>query len=191
MTTPPVIPSPTKSLPIPSFLYHEGMQKHIPLVRHHTPEFLKEILKKTVEPLFKTRLKGIILRMEDKNPQEIAKQLMVSSRSVTHWILLYSKGGLTTLKIKPSGRPEGNPTWPQDIFDSLSKEIDKGGYWSIPRMQEWITDTFGKTIPEQTVWYRMDKLKYSYKSSRPNPVKGDKERRETFKKGASRHFWSR
>ena len=50
-------------------------------------------------------------------------------------------------------------------------------------MQEWIKEQYQKDIPEQTVWYRMDKLNYSYKGARPHPVQGDRERQETFKKG--------
>lgn len=84
------------------------------------------------------------------------------------------------------GRPEGNPKWDTAIFDALVKEIDtKKGYWSIPRMQQWIREHHKKEIPEQTVWYRMDKLNYSYKSARPHPVQGNKEKQEAFKKGVS------
>jgi len=50
-------------------------------------------------------------------------------------------------------------------------------------MQDWLHTIKGADIPEQTVWYRMDKLKYSYKSGRPCPVQGDQKKQESFKKG--------
>jgi transposase len=116
---------------------------------------------------------------------------MLSERSITHWVLQYNEGGFTALKTKPSGRPKGDHKWPADIFTDLCTEIDKGGYWSIPRMQKWLKEHRGKDIPEQTVWVRMDKLKYSYKSSRPSPVQGDAQKQESFKKGDSLRSWSR
>jgi transposase len=104
---------------------------------------------------------------------------------------MLKKHDLAGLAQKPSGRKEGNPKWDKEPFDALAQEIDKGGYWSVPRMQEWLKKEYKKNIPEQTVWYRMDTLGYSYKSARPHPVQGDRERQETFKKGASPHSWSR
>lgn len=49
-------------------------------------------------------------------------------------------------------------------------------------MQEWIQKHHKVAILEQTVWYHMDKQGYSYKSDRPHPAKGDKEKQEVFKK---------
>jgi len=167
------------------------MQLHTVLNPRHSLEELRGALTVAREPLFKTRLKAIILRKQDKSPQEIALQLMVSDRSVTSWVLRYNEGGLPTLHTKPAGRPGGNPVWDQEIFDDLAHEIDKGGYWSIPCMQKWIKDHRKESIPEQTIWYRMNRLKYSYKSSRPSPIGGNKEKREAFKKGALLHSWSR
>ena len=76
--------------------------------------------------------------------------------------------------------------WDQSIFDDLVKEIDKGGrYWSIPLMQKWLKEHKKQDIPESTVWYHLNRLNYSHKSARPHPYRGDKERQEAFKKGAS------
>ncbi len=93
--------------------------------------------------------------------------------------------------LKPAGRKKGDVIWDASLFESLTKEIDKGGYWSIPRMQKWLHEHHHKDIPEQTIWYRMNKLDYSYKSARPHPAQGNKEKQEAFKKGASFRSWSR
>jgi transposase len=167
------------------------MKHHTPLSPKDTLEELSIALKATHDPQLKMRLKAILLRKKEKTPQEIAGQLMVSDRSVTWWILRYNKGGVGALKTRPSGRPEGNPIWDASLFEDLTKEIDKGGYWSIPRMQEWLKKHHNKDIPEQTVWYRMNQLKYSYKSSRPSPIGGSKEKQEAFKKTGSPRSWSR
>lgn len=167
------------------------MKKHIVLKLHDSIPSMEQAIKKSRDVAFKTRLKAILLRMQGKTPQEIAESLVVTDRSITGWIIRYNKEGVAGLITKPPGRPKGNPKWDGDIFHDLTKEIDKGGYWSIPRMREWLIANKKKDIPEQTVWYRMDQLGYSYKGARPHPVQSNKEKQEAFKKGASLRSWSR
>lgn len=167
------------------------MKNHVPLAPHDTAEQLDATLKSTRDPLWKMRLRAIILRKKGNDPQEIAASLLVSDRAVRKWVTLYNEGGISALAPKQAGRKEGNPKWDRAVFDDLAREIDKGGYWSIPRMQEWLSEHKRLDIPEQTVWYRMDQLSYSYKSARPHPVQGNKKRQEAFKKGALLRSWSR
>lgn len=167
------------------------MKKHIALCERDSIVHLEKEIKKTRDSALKVRIKAILLRKQGKTPQEAAERLLITDRSVTGWILRYNKEGLAGLITKPSGRPEGNPVWDVSIFDALAKEIDKGGYWSIPIMQKWISKHHQKDIPEQTVWYRMDQLDYSYKGARPHPTQGNKEKQEGFKKGGLLHSWSR
>lgn len=167
------------------------MQQHKELVAHDSIETLSIKLKTTSDGIFKTRLKAIILRKNNHSPQDIAERLMVNDRSVRTWVTIYNQGGIAGLKPKSAGRTEGNPKWDVNIFTALATEVDKGGYWSIPRMQDWISDNYRVDIPEQTVWYHMDKLDYSYKSARPCPFQGNKEQQEVFKKGVSPRSWSR
>jgi transposase len=167
------------------------MQQHVELLFHEDETVLAATMKRARGAVEKTRIKAIMLRTRGKTPQEIAEKLLVNDRSVRTWITIYNKDGLAGLAPKPSGRKDGNPKWDSTLFDALAKEIDKGGYWSIPKMQDWLKKHFQVAIPEQTVWYRMDKLNYSYKGARPHPVQGNRERQETFKKGASPRFWNK
>jgi transposase len=165
---------------------------HLTIVdTHDTVRSLKDKLKNASDEAFKTRVKAILLAKQNKKRYEIVESLMVDPSSVSLWVKKYNNKGIEALKSNKGGRPEGNPVWDSEIFTKLAKEIDKGGYWSIPRMQEWITKHYKVNIPEQTVWYRMDKLGYSYKGARPHPVKGDKEKQESFKKGVSFRSWRR
>ncbi len=152
---------------------------------HDTVETLRTILKHTSDGAEKTRLKAIIKAKEGLKRSDIAVALLVCERSVGLWVKAYNTGGSAGLKTKPPGRKPGPQKWDAPLFDDLAREIDKGGYWSIPRMQEWLTKHKQVDIPEQTVWYRMNQLNYSYKSARPHPVQGNKERQDTFKKGVS------
>ena len=158
---------------------------------HHSIGELHTILKKSRDEGQRTRLRAIIAALEGNKRKEIAERLHVSDHSVTNWVQAYNTGNVEGLKTHKGGRPEGNPKWEAVLFADLATEIDKGGYWSIPRMQEWLSTKKKVAIPEQTIWYRMDKLNYSYKSARPHPVQGDREKQEAFKKGVLCRSWSR
>ena len=113
------------------------------------------------------------------------------SLRISAWIKKYNANGIEGLRTKASGRPAGNPKWDSAIFTALTRAIDQGGYWSIPRMQEWIAKNHHVHIPEQTIWFRLDALQYSYKSARPHPAQGNREKQETFKKGVFVRSWNR
>ena len=158
---------------------------------HHLVAEIKERLRQTKEEGERLRIKVILKILEGKNRNVIADELSISTRSVTEWLRRYNVGGLAGLMTQKTGRPKGNPKWSDEFFKDLARAIDKGGYWSIPKMQEWLKKQKNVSIPEQTVWYRMDNLKYSYKSARPHPVQGSAEKQALFKKGVSSRSWSR
>ena len=167
------------------------MAHFTPVAPRHSADELRAAKIRSRDEGQKLRITAIILAKEGKQRQEIVEHLRVSDHSITNWVHAYNEGGIPALTTNKGGRPNGNPKWDRGIFDDLAKEIDKGGYWSIPRMQEWLIKHKGKDIPEQTVWYRMDQLKYSYKGARPHPVQGNKEKQDNFKKTDSRLSWSR
>ena len=146
---------------------------------------LKDHLQLTKSASEKVRVRAIIKIGQGKQIQNIASELMVSRRSISTWSNRFYQQGVEGLKDNKGGRKEGNPKWDTEIFDSLLKEIDKQKqYWSIPLMMQWIKEKYKQDIPEQTVWYHIDKQGYSYKSSRPHPYLGNKEKQEAFKKRA-------
>lgn len=168
------------------------MAKSLSVVAHDSPEELRALLARTRDEGYRKRIRGIIRILEGSPHGEVAKALGASRTSVCSWISKYNRDGYIGLAPDKGGRPEGNPKWDTMIFNDLAKEIDaKGGYWSIPRMQEWLTAHCAVNIPGQTVWYHLDQLGYSYKSARPHPLKGDKERQKAFKKRGLFRSWSR
>ena len=149
----------------------------IPTIKNHI-----HITKSSSE---KVRVRAIIKIGQQKQIQDISKELMISRRSISTWNKRFLQQGIVGLLDNNGGRKEGNPKWDTSIFDALLCEIDKQEqYWSIPLMIKWIQKQYKKTIPEQTIWYQLDKRGYSYKSSRPHPYLGNKEKQESFKKGA-------
>lgn len=157
--------------------------------RHTLPELVLA-KNKSSDDGQKLRLRAIINIKKGKLMRQISEELVVSEKSLGVWLDRYNKKGLDGLKTNKGGRPEGNPKWNTEIFNALAETIKvMGGYWSIPKMQEWIEVTYKKYIPEQTVWYHLNKLGFSYKSARPHPYKGDRGIQNTFKRGALRKHW--
>ena len=153
--------------------------------KHDTLAELKTITKCSKDAAYCLRLRAIMKAIEGKSRSVVAAELVVSARVISTWMRKYNTEGKDSLRTKPSGHKQGDLKWDASHFEALTKEIDKGGYWSIPRMQEWLSLHEKVNIPEQTVWYRMDKLHYSYKSARPHPAQGSREKQATFKRGSS------
>ena len=160
------------------------MSKPIKLLNKHSVKELKKALKITKDEGQKTRLKLIIAVKQGKSRKTIAEELHVHNDTISDNVRRYNKSGVNGLTTNKGGRPEGNPKWDKEIFKDLTKEIDKQDkYWSIPIMVEWIKKHKDKNIPYNTVWYHMHGLEYTYKSARPHPYKGEKDKQESFKKG--------
>ena len=161
--------------------------KKYALASRHTLAELIDAKNKSSDDGQKLRLRAIINIKKGKRIKQISEELLVSRRSISTWRHIYNERGIAGLVSHRGGRPEGNPKWDAGIFDTLGDTITKtGGYWSLPTMQEWIRNEYHETIPQQTIWYHLvEILKFSYKSARPHPYKGDRALQEAFKKGVS------
>jgi len=154
------------------------------IVKQHSEEELKKIIRDTKDGRYRLRVQTILYVMQNKSTQEIHKQLMVSTYSIFNWLNIYNKEGLEGLRnITKGGRKEGNPKWDDAIFKALFKKLDQmEEYWSVPKMRVWIEKEFNVSIPERTIRHRLKVGRYSFKSSRPNPYKGDPNLQAAFKK---------
>ena len=156
------------------------MRPPIPLKNVHTLDELHVICKESKDEVQKTRIRAIINIKKGKTRSDIVELLSVSRDTVTNWVVTYNEKGVEGLRTNNGGRKEGNPKWDTSIFNKLGIEIDtKKGYWSIPKMCTWIKKNEKVDIPQETVWYHMHTLEnYTYKSARPHPMKGDKDKQE-------------
>ena len=160
------------------------MKKHI-LKTTHTISELIAIKNKSTDEGQKLKLRAIINLKRGKLVKQVSDELVVSRQSLSAWQKIYNERGVDGLLTNKGGRTEGNPVWDTAIFTALTNHVkEKGGYWSVPKIQEWIEKKYNKVIPLQTIWYHLCLLEFSYKSSRPSPYKGDTERQESFKKRA-------
>jgi len=160
------------------------MPRKITLENHHTNDELEKEIKSTRDGRYRLRVQAILLAQEGLKSHEISEQLKIATVSFFKWKRWYNEKGLVGIKeVSQGGRPEGNPKWDNAIFEALYEKLDlMQEYWSVPKMQEWIIEHYNVEIPTSTIEYRLKVNGYSFKSSRPNPYKGDKEQQASFKK---------
>jgi transposase len=160
------------------------MGKAITIIQHHTQEELEKEIKRTKDGRYRLRIQTILLAMRKMSAHAIQKQLMISNLSIFRWAKWYNNKGLEGIKeVSKGGRAEGNPKWDNAIFEALFAKLDlMEEFWSVPKMAAWIQEIHGKAIPEQTIHNRLKIGGYTFKSSRPNPYKGDPELQAAFKK---------
>ncbi len=158
--------------------------RKIALLDRDTAATMKAAIRRSKDDAQKSRIRTLLRVKQGVPHKRVAEEGWLSRSSLISWIKAYNEGGIDALKMSKGGRSEGNPKWEQEIFEALTKEIDKGErYWSVPVMVFWIKERYGREIPKNTVWYHVRNLDYSYKSARPSPVKGDPQAQAAFKKG--------
>lgn len=160
------------------------MAKAITIIKQHTKEELEKELKTTRDGRYRLRLQTLLLVHDKLSGAVIAKQLMIQRETLFKWVKWYNEKGLEGIRnVSSGGRPEGNPKWDDSIFEALFAKLDlMEEYFSVPKMQSWIEDTYEIVIPENTIHNRLKAGGYTFKSSRPNPYKGDPNLQAAFKK---------
>lgn len=163
------------------------MAKLITIVRQHTEKELEHELKVTKDGRYRLRLHVILLVMQKCTSDQIRSKLLVSKPALFKWVRWYNEKGLEGIReVSKGGRKEGNPIWDDSIFQALFKKLDAmEEFWSSPKMSIWIEETYKVKIPERTIRSRLKSNNYSFKSSRPNPYKGDPNLQAAFKKTVS------
>jgi len=160
------------------------MAKPITLNKQHTLEELRQEIKSTRDGRYRLRTQAIVLVMQGLNSERIITQLMIGRDTLFRWIGLYNQKGLEGIKHLPKGgRTEGNPKWDKAVFNALFKKLDAmEEFFSVPKMQIWIKEKYNVKIPQNTIHHRLKIAGYTFKSSRPNPYKGDPALQASFKK---------
>ncbi len=160
------------------------MAKNITIQKHQTLEEIESEIKSTHDGRYRLRLQAIYLAMQKMHSHQICSQLMISKQALFKWIKWYNEKELEGIKnVSKGGRDEGNPKWDASIFEALFAKLDlMQEYWSTPKMHVWIEETFKVRIPERTIQHRLKIGGYTFKSSRPNPYKGDPNLQAAFKK---------
>jgi len=160
------------------------MAKTITLKTTISRDELQYQIKSTRDGRYRLRLQAVMLAMDGLGSLAIIKQLLIERKTLFRWIKLFNDKGIEGLKhICKGGRDKGCFKWDEEIFTALFTKLDNmEEFYSVPKMQSWIEDTYGITIPQNTIHNRLRANGYTFKSSRPNPYKGDPTLQASFKK---------
>lgn len=150
----------------------------------NTIEELKREIRDSKDGKYQLRVTTVMMAKRGVRSKEIQKELLIAPNTYYKWIHKYNEGGLKALKnIRIKGRVEGNPKYEEKIFKEVFEAIDKmEEYWSIPKMQKLVKELHKVEVPYETMRMRVKRAGYSYKSNRPSPYKGNKEKQDSFKK---------
>lgn len=154
---------------------------------YHTTSELKQLFRKESDPRLAIRIRAVYLGLMDKTAPEIATLLGYSRRTVQNWIQAYNQKGLEGLKDNAGRgiRCKLN----QDQLQWLRQRIEEG-----PRPEDGVCVLHGKDIQRiikqqfdvdyclSSIYSLLNRLGYSYVSSRPEHPKGDPQARKAFKK---------
>ena len=163
----------------------------IKIKNHNTEIEIIEEIKITKDGRYRLKLNVILEIKKGKKAKEIQSNFLISQTTYYRWLKKYNKGGVELLKTNLGGRAEGNPKYENKIFKELFLKLDEmEEWWSVLKMVEFVKERHNVDVLPETMRVRVKKAGYSWKSNRPSPYKGDKDKQESFKKTDS-GIWSK
>ena len=159
----------------------------IKIKEHDSLKELKKEIKNTKDGRYRLKLNVIVQIKEGKKAKEIQNNFLISQPTYYRWLKKYNKGGMEFLWTNLGGRKEGNPKYEDKIFIELLEKLDiMEEWWSVLKMVAFVKEKHNVDVLPETMRLRVKKAGYSWKSNRPSPYKGNKEKQDSFKKMASR-----
>lgn len=139
---------------------------------------------KTIQ--MKTRLLALSHFQDGKSRTDIARYLKVSRTSVNKWVSIYLSEGLAGLEEKPrTGRPPFINT--QQInqlvaYIETRASSEQGGRLTGADIHHFIQTTFGKSYHPDSIYYLLNKIGFSWITSRSKHPKQSEALQDDFKK---------
>ena len=134
----------------------------------------------------KMRLLALAHFQDGHSRTQIAQFLKVSRTSVNKWVNIYLSEGLEGLKEKPrTGRPpflSAKQKIQLTEFIKEKAESDEGGRLIGADIHAYIEREFNKTYHPDSIYYLLNKLGFSWITSRSRHPKQNKEAQQHFKK---------
>lgn len=141
---------------------------------------LRQLYRQEKNRAIADRIQCILLLAEGYNKNEVARILMVSSKTVKRWIKKYSQQGigeLCKLSYDQNGRPEKLSA---TEIEQLKNWLDKQGICSVKEVMDYIHRTFGQEYSGSGVQKLLKRLGYSYKKPAIIPAKADPAQQAAF-----------
>jgi transposase len=146
----------------------------------------KALARKQTSLQMKMRLLALAHFQDGHSRTQIAQFLKVSRTSVNKWVNSYLSEGLEGLKEKPrTGRPAFLSVKQKIQLTEFIKEKaknDEGGRLIGADIHAYIKREFNKTYHPDSIYYLLNKLGFSWITSRSRHPRQDKEAQKHFKK---------
>ena len=154
---------------------------------YHTSKELKKLARQEKDPKQSVRIRAVYLALMDKTAEQIAEHLGYCRRTIQRWIQQYNHYGLKGIKdAKGRGKKARLNTdqiqWLRQRIDEGPKPEDGVSVFYAKDIKHIIKKQFGIDYHLHSVQRLLNKLGYSYVSSRPEHPKGNCKAREAFKK---------
>ncbi|QZZ20565.1 helix-turn-helix domain-containing protein [Leptothermofonsia sichuanensis E412] len=147
---------------------------------------LVQQLQQVETPKDKERLQVLYWLKQEKPPSigAIAKAIGKHRNTVGRWLLQYREGGVSAMLERKvsSGGVRKIPQWAEEALAKRLKNSEHG-FASYGAVQQWLAEELGVEAEYHAV-YQMTRyrLQAKLKVARPQNIKQDCERRESFKK---------
>ena len=159
------------------------MKRPIPEIQQSISE-LEQLLKAEKRTRRRERLQMLYLLKtgQAKSRRSVARMLSVHRTTVSRWLNVYEKEGLSGL-LSIKTRPNNKLSIPPDILHKLEEELKSPkGFSSYRAIQNWLNNEFSLSVPYKTVhrivrYYLGAKLKVGRKSH----VKKNQQQSDAFK----------
>jgi len=117
----------------------------------------------------------------------VAAVLGVATETIWRWAKAYEKDGLEglypkTRRAKPSKLDADQRKTVLAWVDECRMPDGMAVHWTLERLRQVITDSFGVTLGINTIWVWLRKENRKLKVPRPRHIKGDEQAQEAFKK---------
>jgi transposase len=158
---------------------------------HLSQEDLERRIQNAKQPKLRQRLRIVYWARCGETAEQIVPRVGLSRRRVQEWVARYNAHGLEGLKDLP-GRGRKLPLAPQQV-EQLKERLDEGPpksdvvcVFTGPLIQQWIEQTFNKSLTLSATYYLLHAIGYSWLVPRPRHPQADPQKQEAFKKGTPR-----
>ena len=125
------------------------------------------------------RFRAIELWKNGKKPDIISDDFGVSLVTVYRWIGSYKKKGIDGLKKRkaPGAKSKLTPDEIENLLKLLGKTADKYGFetplWDCKKIQQLISEKFGKKIHNSNIWRFLKRMKLSFQKPQRESIEKD------------------
>ena len=165
------------------------MARRIHIEPHATVDELKELYRKSKDPVLMRRLQVIWLAAEGKSSKEVSEVTDYGRDWVFKIVKRFNDGGVDGLVDGRHSNGGHGRVLNDEQLEALRLLLESpppdGGLWTSPKVAVWMSEQVGRPVDFKLAWDYLKRLNFTLQRPRPSHVQADKEAQEAFKGGGS------